>query len=82
MPTITVRRFRDIGAVIRAVRRARGITQDELADSLAFSRDYLRTLEQGRSKLTTVRLFRVLDRLGVTVTLEYSLGDDGDGEPT
>ncbi|MDR1432283.1 MAG: helix-turn-helix domain-containing protein [Propionibacteriaceae bacterium] len=73
MPTIPVRRFRDIGAVVRAVRESRGITQEELAESLAFTRDYLRTLEQGKPTLHLSRLFRVLDNLGIRISITYAL---------
>jgi transcriptional regulator with XRE-family HTH domain len=73
MPTMPVRKFRDVGTVIRAVRESRGITQEDLAESLAFSRDYLRTLEQGQTKLTTFRLFRVMDELGVKLSITYEL---------
>lgn len=74
MHSVTIRRFRDLGALIKAVRESRGIRQEELADGLAFSRNYLQELEKGKPTLYITRLFRTLNALGITVTVTYSLG--------
>lgn len=82
MPTVQVRKFRDIGPVIKAVRESRAVRQEDLAEQLAFSRDYLIDLEKGKGSLYISRLFRTLNELGITVTLTYPSGDgkasDGD----
>lgn len=75
MYTVTIRRFRDLGAVIKAVRASRGIRQEELADTLAFSRNYLQELENGKPNLYISRLFRALNALGITVSVSYTLGE-------
>jgi transcriptional regulator with XRE-family HTH domain len=75
VPTIQVRRFRDVGAVARAVRESRGITQEALAKNLNVTRDYLRALEKGTPTLYTSRLFRALDVLGIKLAITYELGD-------
>jgi HTH-type transcriptional regulator / antitoxin HipB len=72
MPTLAARKLKDVAAVIRAAREDRGLSQGELAERLAFSRDYMVDLESGRPNLYTTRLFRVLHELGITVTLEYA----------
>ena len=72
MPTLTARKLKDVAAVIRAAREDRGLSQGELAERLAFSRDYMVDLESGKPNLYTARLFRVLHELGITVTLEYT----------
>jgi HTH-type transcriptional regulator / antitoxin HipB len=71
MPTLTARKLPDIAAVIKAAREDAGLSQSELAERLVFSRDYMVDLESGRGNLYTSRLFRVLHRLGITVTLTY-----------
>ena len=76
MPTMQVRKFRDIGPVIKAVRESRAIRQEDLAEQLAFSRDYLIDLEKGKGSLYITRLFRALNELGITVTLTYQSSDD------
>jgi HTH-type transcriptional regulator/antitoxin HipB len=48
-----------------------GLTQTQLAERLAFSRDYLADLEAARPTLYTTRLFRTLHELGIRLTLEY-----------
>jgi HTH-type transcriptional regulator/antitoxin HipB len=58
--------------MIRAAREDRGISQADLAESLAIPRDYLVDMESGRANIYSTRLFRVLHELGITVTLEYS----------
>jgi HTH-type transcriptional regulator/antitoxin HipB len=77
MPTVQVRKFRDIGPVIKAVRESRAVRQEDLAEQLAFSRDYLIDLEKGKGSLYITRLFRTLNELGISVTLTYPSGDGG-----
>lgn len=76
MPTLTARKPNDIAAVIRAAREDAGLSQAELANRLAFSRDYMIDLEAGKSNLYMTRLFRTLHELGIAVTLEYGGDDD------
>lgn len=71
MPTITARKLKDVAAVIKAAREDKGLSQQELAERLAFSRDYMVDLESGRANLYISRLFRVLHELGINVTLTY-----------
>lgn len=78
MPALTARKLKDVATVIKAAREDKGLSQGELAERLAFSRDYMVDLESGRPNVYTTRLFRVLHELGITLTLEY---EDGHGEP-
>ncbi len=71
MPRLTTRKPRDVAAVIRAAREDKGLSQNELAERLTFSRDYMVDLESGKPTIYTTRLFRVLHELGITLTLEY-----------
>ena len=71
MPTLTARKLQDVAAVIRAAREDAGLRQVELADRLAFSRDYMIDLESGKGSVYTTRLFRALHELGITMTLTY-----------
>lgn len=64
------RSARDVGAYVRRIRRARGLTQAELADELGITRQYLSELENGVENLYITRLFEVLDHLDVTLKLE------------
>lgn len=78
MPTLTARKLSDVAAVIKAAREDSGLRQEDLAERLAFSRDYMVDLESGKGNLYATRLFRVLHELGVTMTLTY---EDDHGEP-
>lgn len=74
MPSLSVRKPQDLSAVIRAAREDAGINQAELADRLAFSRDYMIDLESGKPNLYVTRLLRVFHELNIDLTLEY--GED------
>lgn len=78
--TVSVRKPRDIGDAIRAVREARGISQDELARANAYDRFYLNGLETGRSTLYMTRLLRTLKSLGITLTVTFDARQSADSE--
>jgi transcriptional regulator with XRE-family HTH domain len=77
--TIEVRKPRDIGDAIRAMREARGISQEDLARANAYDRFYLNSLESGRGTLYITRLLRTLKFLGITlsVTFDPTAAEDG-----
>lgn len=77
MPTIGITNFKDLGAVIKAVRQSRGLRQEDFSDALGFSRNYLREIESGKPNLFVSRLFRSLNRLGIRVTVTYELPQNG-----
>lgn len=78
--TVQVRKPRDIGDAIRAMREAKGISQEELAEENAYDRFYLSRLESGRNTLYMARLLRTLRDLGITlsVTFDPDVPDHGE----
>lgn len=80
--TIEVRKPRDIGDAIRAVREARGISQEELAQANAYDRFYLSGLEAGRSTIYITRLLRTLKALGITLSVTFDLGGSANCDRT
>ncbi len=66
-----------LGEVIRAARDANGMTQADLAEAAGLHRSYLSNLERGISTDQTERLFRVLRRLGLEITIEVPAPADG-----
>lgn len=66
-----VRRASDLGPIIAQVREAQGIRQADLSASLGFSRTYLAGLESGKPVIQLERVFRVLRRLGIRVTVSF-----------
>ncbi|MGV8858220.1 helix-turn-helix domain-containing protein [Rhodoglobus sp.] len=77
MPTIGITNFKDLGAVVKVARQAQGIRQEDIAETLGFSRNYLREIESGKPNLFASRLFRTLNKLGIRVTVTYELTHQG-----
>lgn len=68
------RTVRDLGALVRVTRRARGLTQAELASRLGVSRDWVVRLERGHPRLEAQK---VLDALTV-LQMEVDVRDGAD----
>jgi transcriptional regulator with XRE-family HTH domain len=67
----------EIARRIRALRRSRGLSLQQLADKSQISAGYLSEVERGRSEVSGVKLARVAEHLGVSA--DYLLS--GRGEP-
>jgi transcriptional regulator with XRE-family HTH domain len=65
----------DIGTRIRATRRERGLTQDELAERVGVSRSAVAQWETGRTGQVTGNLSRIAGALQVNVEF-LMVGDD------
>ncbi len=59
-----------LGTAIRHYRQEAGLTQEELASRAGLHRTYLSELEQGKETEQLRRLLRVLNQLGVRITLQ------------
>lgn len=66
---MTVRTGADLGAALAEARRARSLTQQQLAESVNLDRTYLAKIETGASVLMLDRTLRLLRRLGAEVTV-------------
>ncbi len=71
-------RIRRIGAFIRERRRARRLTQGELALLAGVSRPFISNLERGKTSLRVVELDRVLRVFGKGISID-DLGPDERG---
>lgn len=78
MPRYTVERAHDLGDLIAGLREEQGVTQDELANRLGFSRSYLSELESGRSTVQLARLFRTLHALGADIEVSWASAKQAD----
>ena len=54
-----------LGPVIRAVRKAQGMRQDDTAGSIGVSENFLGKVERGDPSVNWAKLFEVLDGLGI-----------------
>lgn len=77
-----VRRGGDLGAAVAEARRARGLTQAELAAQLSVDRTYVAAIERGRSNRLMEHVLRALRRLGAEVVVTWPsapVTEDADG---
>lgn len=70
----------DFGTTLAAVRRARGLTQEQLAELTGISRTYLAKLETGSDTVELRRLVLALRRIGAEVTVALGQHADAEGE--
>lgn len=62
-----VKTMRDLGALVRSARTARGMTQAEFAAQLRVSRDWVVRLEKGHPRLEAQRVLDALRVVGVSL---------------
>lgn len=55
-----------VGSNVERLRRAQGMTQEQLAERSGFSQQYISGLENGRRNPTVVTLYEIADALGST----------------
>ena len=60
--------YRRIGANVRAARKAKGLSQDILADRSGLHRAHIGEIERGETNMTVQTLKTLADSLGVTIT--------------
>ncbi|ARK09014.2 helix-turn-helix transcriptional regulator [Fibrella sp. ES10-3-2-2] len=61
-----------VGTLIREVRKAKGLTQEELAAKMGVQKAMVNGLEQGRSSPTVKTLEKVASALGLTLEIKFS----------
>lgn len=70
MKKISIQSVAAFGQVVRAVRKAGGVRQDDVAGSVGVSHVYLRDLEHGKETVQMGRALQVLAELGIRMELE------------
>ena len=71
---------RRLGRALREERRKRGLTQVVLADSAAVSRGWLVRFEQGHGSAEIATVFKVMNALGLTMTLTERQTPDAEAQ--
>jgi transcriptional regulator with XRE-family HTH domain len=66
---IVVNSLEDLGRLVRAQRRSSGLRIDDAAALCGVSVDLLSRLENGRSGVSSERLLKVLDGLGLVMAI-------------
>jgi transcriptional regulator with XRE-family HTH domain len=71
-----------VGRNFARIRRAKGLTQEQVEERSGHSQQYLSSLERGRRNPTVVTLFELAQALGVShVQLVLPDGDERQSEP-
>lgn len=70
MKKIPIQSVAAFGQVVRAVREAGGVRQDDVAGSVGVSHVYLHDLEHGKQTVQMGRALQVLAELGIRMELE------------
>lgn len=60
---------KNVGEIIKSIRRSRGLTQKELAKLIGISNTYLSDLEVNRVNPSLSTLLRILDKLDVGIEI-------------
>lgn len=60
----------NIGPIVRACRKSQNVRQDDAADSIGVSENFLGKVEKGSDSVNWGKLFQVLSGLGVHVILD------------
>lgn len=60
----------ELGSLVRAVRKAQGLRQDDTAGCIGVSENFLGKVERGAGRVQWDKLFQVLDGLGIHVILD------------
>jgi len=61
---------RDLGLIIRAVRKSSGVRQDDLAGIVGVSKQFATDVERGKPTVQMDRAFLLLKELGLSLTID------------
>ena len=71
----TIKNSYTLGQVIQQSRLQQGISQRELAKILGISQKWVWEMEQGKPGVLMDRLFRMLEKTGITLSAEFEVKD-------
>jgi transcriptional regulator with XRE-family HTH domain len=74
LPDLTTRSM--LGERLQALRTAKGLTLQDVADATGLSRTFVGMVEQGKSEIAVARLLRIADFYGVTIHDLITTGAD------
>jgi len=67
---IKLQKASDIGPVVRAVRKAQRIRQDDMAGAIGVSENFLGKVEHGGGNAQWTKVFQVLEGLGIELVCD------------
>ena len=75
-------RRRAFGRRVRALRQARGLSQEAFADLAQIHRTYVGSVERGEQNLSLVNIERLASTLGISLSELFSTFTDKPAPPT
>lgn len=60
------RRLVAFGQRVRAMRKAKGLSQEAFADLTKIDRSYMGHIERGEKNVTLIKVFQISDALGIS----------------
>ncbi len=67
---IPLKSYDDLGPLVRATRKHQGMRQDDTAEGIGVSENFLAKVERGGGTVQWQKLFQVLDELGIRVEVD------------
>jgi transcriptional regulator with XRE-family HTH domain len=67
---ITLKSCEDLGPLVRATRKSQGMRQDDTAEGIGVSENFLAKVERGGGTVQWQKLFQVLTELGIRVEID------------
>jgi transcriptional regulator with XRE-family HTH domain len=67
---VKLQRAEDLGALVRATRKYQGMRQDDTAEGIGVSENFLAKVERGAGTVQWQKLFNVLSELGLQVEID------------
>ena len=71
----TIKNSFTLGQIIQQSRMQQGISQRELAKTLGISQKWVWEMEQGKPGVLMDRLFKILEKTGITLSAEFEVKD-------
>ncbi len=56
------------GRKVREIRKAKGLSQEALADLSGIDRSYMGHIERGQKNVTLLKIYQIADALNVSIT--------------
>ena len=65
-----VKKYDELGPLVRATRKSQGMRQDDTAEGIGVSENFLAKVERGGGTVQWQKLFQVLTELGIKVEID------------
>ncbi|KIP86680.1 helix-turn-helix domain-containing protein [Stenotrophomonas sp. CFBP8980] len=67
---VTLKSHEELGPLVRATRKSQGMRQDDTAEGIGVSENFLAKVERGGGTVQWQKLFQVLTEMGIRVEID------------